>query len=151
MAKCLLVTQQMPSQTLLLRFGVQIYCWKKESPTKTDIYTFVYSKRQTPLSGGKMIMYYSARPSGLKISICTASVPIITKNYSTSGFSAFCISGLTRIFSEERSVNCHIWSFKFIFEFFNHQSEQIFNILYCQGLHITPSPVGPGDFFLPPG
>ena len=28
-AKCLLVTQQMPSQTLLLRFGVQIYCWKK--------------------------------------------------------------------------------------------------------------------------
>ena len=118
---------------------------------KTDIYTFVYSKRQTPLSGGKMIVYYSARPSGLKISICTASVPIITRNYSTSEFSAFCISGLTRTFSEEKSENCYIWSFKFIFEFFNHQSEQIFNILYCQGLHITPSPVGPGDFFLPPG
>ena len=47
-------------------------------------------------------MYQSARPSGLKISICTASVPIITRNYSTSEFSAFCISGLTRTFSEEK-------------------------------------------------
>ena len=92
-------------------------------------------------------MYHSAWPCRLKIIICAASVPIITRNNSTSAFSAFCISGLTRIFSEEKSVNCHIWSFKFIFEFFNHQSEQIFNILYCQGLHITPSPVGPGDFF----
>ena len=47
-ARCLLVTQQMPSQTLLLRFGVEIYCWKEvwqvSSTELTSIYKVIKSR-----------------------------------------------------------------------------------------------------------